>query len=159
MSNSLVVYDSVFGNTHKIAVAISEGLAERGTSVVRAVVEVTPEDLIDLQTLVVGSPTRGFRATQVIIEWINSLPISALSAVKVAAFDTRIPEATIKSNLILRLLGGMVKYAVDQIAKSLQAKMAGGEMPKNWFYVADSKGPLLEGELDRAYQWGEELAG
>lgn len=158
MNKIVVVYDSVFGNTRKVAIAISEGLAELENVVVRAVGEVTAADLMDIQTLVVGSPTRGFRATPAIIAWIKSLPANALVNVKTAVFDTRIPIETIKKNWFLRLMGPLVKYAVESLASALQAKGAAGEIRKDWFYVADSEGPLLSGELERAHQWGKALA-
>ncbi len=157
MAEYLVVYDSIFGNTRKVAIAISEGMGTPPAIEVCAIGEVKSSVLVGLRILVVASPTRGFRATPAIMAWINSLPANSLANVKTAAFDTRIPEATIKKNWFLRLLGPLVKYAVDPIAKALQAKGATGEVRKNWFYVADSEGPLLENELERARQWGEGL--
>lgn len=158
MSKSLIVYDSVFGNTRLIALAIGKGLATNATNVeVKAIGEVDSSAIEGVTLLVVGSPTRGFRATPAIMEWIKSLPGNALASMKAAAFDTRIPEATLKKNWFLRLLGPMVKYAVDPIAKDLQARGVRGEIPKSWFYVAESEGPLLDGELDRARAWGKGL--
>ena len=56
----LVVYDSVYGNTEQIARAIGEGLgAEESVPVVR-VADVNPEQLRNLDLLVVGSPTQRF---------------------------------------------------------------------------------------------------
>ncbi len=158
MAKSIVVYDSIFGNTRKVAFAIAEGLATKSTTVeVKAVSELHLAAIDDLQLLVVGSPTRGFRATPSVMEWINVLPDKSLGTVQTAAFDTRIPEAKLKSNFILRLMGPLVKYAVDPIASALQAKGALTATRKNWFYVAESEGPLVDGELERARQWGKEL--
>ncbi len=159
MGKALVVYDSVFGNTRQVAIAISEGLLENREGVVRSVSEVTGVDQVGMEILVVGSPTRGFRATPASMAWINGLPANVLANVKTAAFDTRIPEEKIKKNWFLRLLGPMVKYAVAPIAQALKSKGAAEEVRKNWFYVADSEGPLLENELERARKWGQELAG
>lgn len=158
MAKKMVVYDSVFGNTRQVAIAISEGLGLGTEVAVRAVGDVTSTDLVDVELLVVGSPTRGFRATPAMMEWIMGLPADRLINVKAAAFDTRIPEAQIKENWFLRLLGPFVKYAVDPLAKTLQIRKAAGEVKKNWFFVGGTEGPLLDGELDRARQWGKELA-
>ncbi|NCC64053.1 MAG: nitric oxide synthase, partial [Spirochaetia bacterium] len=51
---ALVVYDSAFGNTEKIAKIIGESL----DSPVKRAVDVKAEDLQALDVLIVGSPTQ-----------------------------------------------------------------------------------------------------
>ena len=48
-------------------------------------------------------------------------------------------------------------YAAKPIADRLQKK--GGELvvPPEGFYVADTEGPLLEGELKRAVDWANQI--
>ena len=67
---SLVIYDSVFGNTEKIANAIGEALELQALSVNK----VSPGDIQGIDLLIVGSPTRGFRPTKAIKEFIRHLP-------------------------------------------------------------------------------------
>jgi flavodoxin len=57
---TLVVYDSVFGNTEKVALKIGE---ELGAETIK-VSEVSYAQLIGLDCLVVGSPTRAFNPTR-----------------------------------------------------------------------------------------------
>lgn len=52
---SMVVYDSVFGNTEQIAQAIGNVLGPRDVRVSN----VNPEQLTGLKLLIVGSPTQG----------------------------------------------------------------------------------------------------
>jgi flavodoxin len=55
MMKTLVVYDSAYGNTEKIARAI--GGAIPGETQVRRVAEVSSAELVSLDLLIVGSPT------------------------------------------------------------------------------------------------------
>jgi flavorubredoxin len=61
---TLVIYDSFFGNTEKIALEIGAGFGERGEVETLPVSQVTPEKVQGLDSLIVGSPTRGFRPTK-----------------------------------------------------------------------------------------------
>ena len=61
---SLIVYDSYFGNTEQVAEAIGQGFGEQAEVRVLRASEVTAAHLEGLDCLIVGSPTRGFRATE-----------------------------------------------------------------------------------------------
>ncbi|HEX9935227.1 MAG TPA: flavodoxin domain-containing protein, partial [bacterium] len=69
---TLIIYDSVYGNTEKIARAISKDLgSHKDVSILRAG-DVKPEDLTGLNLLIVGSPTQGFRPTAAINNLLKS---------------------------------------------------------------------------------------
>ena len=58
MAKALVVYDSVTGNTEKMAVAIGDGLREIGLDVEVKKVDTTKlDDLVAADAIVMGSPT------------------------------------------------------------------------------------------------------
>jgi len=97
----LIVYDSMYGNTEKIARAI--GGAINGDVKVLRPSEANSSDLKSISLLVVGSPTQGFRATKPIQTFIESILANALKGISVAAFDTRIPEAQVGKGLRYRL--------------------------------------------------------
>jgi len=148
----LVIYDSVFGNTERIAREIGKALGSEVPVIL--VGKVTPADLSGLDVLLVGSPTRGFKPTPAITGFIEALPANSLKGVRVSAFDTRIPLETIKSRLFRAIVkrGG---YADKIIAESLVRK--GGELalPTGGFFVTASEGPLQKGELERAAEWAK----
>jgi flavodoxin len=150
---ALVVYESYFGNTEQVAQAMGEALAEQGDVAVVKAAEVKPEQLAGLDVLVVGSPTRAFRAVMTVVDMLKSIPANSLSGVKVAAFDTRINVTAAQVPGILRVMAKWFGYAAEKIAKLLGKK--GGElaMPPEGYYVLDSEGPLKEGELERAAEW------
>src|SRR5512133_1950906 len=146
---SLVVYDSIFGNTEQIARAIGDSLGSPEEVRVSRVSEVKSDDLAGLELLIVGSPTRSFRPTPAIVEFLKGIPAGRLQDVKVAAFDTRIAAGDISSP-VLRTFVKIGGYAARPIADRL--KKLGGDLiaPPEGFFVAGEKGPLKEGELARA---------
>jgi len=140
---ALVVYDSTYGNTGKIAQAIGEAIAAQ----VLRVTEANPSDLKGFDLLIVGSPTHGGRHTPAIQDLFKASP--ALKGINVAAFDTRhVSKWTI-------LLG----YAAPRIARSLKGN--GGTLlaSPEGFFVLGTEGPLKEGELERAAAWARAVVG
>ncbi len=151
---SLVIYDSYFGNTEKIANAIGKGL---GGSPMLRIDDMKEDDLNGLDVLVLGSPTRGFRPTEKITGFLKGLENGSLRGIKVAAFDTRIDPKEVGSRF-LSFMVNMFGYAADPIAKGLKKK--GGEVvvDPEGFVVKDTEGPLREGEEQRAVEWGKEIS-
>ncbi len=151
---TLIIYDSFFSNTQKVAEAIASALEKKGEVRVVRVGDVKQGDLKGVELLIVGSPTRAFRPTPAIVEFIKNIPAGSLGGVKVAAFDTRIDTADIKSKF-LSFMVNKFGYAAKPIADELVR--AGGELvgEPTGFFVADKEGPLKPGELKRAGEWGK----
>ena len=85
---SLVVYDSVYGNTRTIAQAIGDALP--GEVEVRMAGAVSTSDMEGCDLLIVGAPTHGGQPTEAPAGFLEGIQPSALKGVKVAAFDTRL---------------------------------------------------------------------
>lgn len=161
---ALVVYESMFGNTKRVAEAIGRGLAAR---VAVEVVEVghaptRVDDDVDL--VVVGGPTHAFglssertrksAADQApagvvsdstgVREWVTRMTAQQ-GHVAVAAFDTHIDK----------------KWFPGAASKRLDKMMRGRGMSSlaapTSFYVHDTMGPLVGGELERAELFGRRL--
>lgn len=140
---ALIVYDSVYGNTEKIAKTVAGVLTSSGEVKVLRAGEVNPSEFESVDLLVVGSPTQGGRPTKAIQEFLSKIPANALKNVSVTSFDTRI------KHILARPFG----YAAGRIANSLKDK--GGHLvalPEG-FIVEGNEGPLKEGELERAAGW------
>jgi flavodoxin len=150
---SLVVYDSEFGNTQIIAQAIADQLAQSGTAFAIHVDEVQLGDLPGINLMVVGSPTQQFTATRPIKRWLKILPEESLSGVRAAAFDTRFTQDKIDEIKILSFLVNLFGYGAQPIANRLVKKGAKLIADPEGFYVSDTEGPLLAGELERAVAW------
>ncbi len=149
---SLILYDSVFGNTRTIAEAIGKA---RGAPV-RSVADMTAEDLQGIEVLIVGSPTRAFRPTKPLTRFLASLPPQALTGVRSAAFDTRADLEDVKSKL-LETLVKIFGYAAPSIEKQLRKKGARIVTTAEGFLVRGTEGPLKEGEVTRAEAWAKAL--
>lgn len=154
---SLVVYDSQYGNTQKIAQAIAERLAQLGSAYAIHVDEVQRGDLRGINLLVVGSPTQQLSATAPIKRWLGILPASGLKGVRAAAFDTRFTEEKIAENKVLPFFVRIFGYGAEPIASRLAKKGAELIAEPEGFYVSDMEGPLLAGELERAVAWAGRL--
>lgn len=154
----LIVYDSVFGNTEKIAQAIGAALATQGSVETLPVGQVMAEKIHELDLFIIGSPTRGFRPTEAVTKFLNSLPRNHLNGVRVAAFDTRMALDKIESSA-LRFIVDKGGYAASTIANALKKK--GGKLlavPEG-FLVSGEEGPLQDGELERAANWARQFMG
>lgn len=154
---ALVIYDSVFGNTEKVARAIAEGLGKKAAVDLKRPAEMTADGLADFDLLVVGSPTRSFQATEATAALLKSLPAGCLKGRRAAAFDTRIDAKDIKQ-AAFRFMVSTGGYAAKKIADRL--KKAGAELAAapEGFIVEATEGPMRAGELERAAAWGERLA-
>lgn len=151
----LVVYDSVFGNTEKIAQAIGGALAAGNDAATLRVNDVKLEQLKGINLLIIGSPTRGFRPTEGITNFLQSIPGNSLNGIPVAAFDTRLKadESSFLTRLVLK--GG---YAAKTIANLLVKNGGNLVTPPEGFFVKDREGPLKDGELERAAAWAGKIA-
>jgi len=142
---TLVVYDSLYGNTERIAKAIGDALT--GEVKVLRVGQADPSELKALDLLIVGSPTHGGRPSPPMREFLDKVQAPALEGTSVAAFDTR---HTSKLTVIFG-------YAAGRIAKSLKKKGGTLVLSPQAFYVEGTEGPLKEGELERAAAWAKEI--
>jgi flavodoxin len=153
---ALIIYDSFFGNTQKIAETIAKSMDSKGTVPVIKVADVKPDDLLHLDYLLVGSPTRAFQPTPAITKLLKSIPSGGLKGTKVAAFDTRISiEDTPVA--ILKFFAKIFGYAAGAISKILLNKGGTLTVPAEGFFVKASEGPLKEGELERAAAWAKKI--
>src|SRR5579863_2146285 len=150
---ALVIYDSMYGNTEKIAQAIANGLT--GEVKVVRVGDMNASELRSFDLLIVGSPVHGGRATPAIDAFLKQFPAHALEGKSVAAFDTRLESE--EQGIGLRILMSVIRYAAERIAKELAKK--GGRLvaEPEGFIVEQKEGPLKQGELERASQWAKTM--
>ena len=143
---ALVVYDSAYGNTEKIAKAIGNAIAGEAR-VVRAS-EANLADVNTIDLLIVGSPTYGGKATEPIQDFLGKLPEESIKGMKVAAFDTRLTGRFVK----------VFGFAAEKRAESLKVKGGNLVSTSEGFFVKGKKGPLADGEMERAVSWAKDVA-
>ncbi|TEU17533.1 MAG: flavodoxin family protein [Dehalococcoidia bacterium] len=140
---ALIIYDSVYGNTEKIARAVAEAITPSYEVKVVQAGEANPSELASTDLLIVGSPTHAGRPTPAIQDLLNKVP--KLQGINIAAFDTRI------TTKLVRVFG----YAAGRIAGNLKRKGGTLIVSPEGFFVTGNKGPLKEGELERAAGWAK----
>ena len=153
---ALVVYDSIYGNTERIAQAIGGALQSQADVQILRVGDVKPEHMAGLSLLVAGAPTHGSMASPAMKAWLKALAPNSLRGVKVAAFDTRVAVSDIKPTIaafFVKLFG----YAAPAIANSLAKHGGTLVIPAEGFFVKDTQGPLKDGEMERAAAWARQI--
>ena len=164
--SALIVYESMFGNTERIARAVRDGvrayLPAEAVPVNQAP-DVVPEDV---RLLVVGGPTHAFSMSRLstrqeawkqgglvtpvevgIREWLAALkPDPRMKTLRVATFATRIAK-------VRRLPGSAARSAAKLLRRRGYRMLTTSES----FFVNETTGPIRDVELERAERWGAEL--
>jgi len=162
---AVIVYESMFGNTETIARAVADGLSSAAQVDLLEVSE-GPHVIGDgVDVLVVGGPTHAFGMSRErtradasqrsagdivskqggIREWLESLSVTSPELAG-ATFDTKVRKP--------RLPGS----AAHSAGRQLRHLGIRPPVSTETFYLTDMKGPLAEGEVERARSWGEDLA-
>ncbi|MET8148590.1 flavodoxin family protein [Actinoplanes sp. NPDC049668] len=159
---ALIVYESMFGNTEKIARAVAEGLGD-AFDVVVADVSGRPAP-VDVDLLVAGAPTHAFGMSRPgtradaarqdgvrpgadavgLREYLDQAPM--LPGIAAAAFDTKIDKP---------FLPGSAAHRAHRRMRRLGCRMM---LAPESFRVSGTAGPLAAGELERARRWAGALA-
>ena len=142
--NALVLYDSKFGNTARIAEAITLALQETVPTRLSAIEEIgdCDEALSGVDILVVGGPTQRRGISDPLRGPLSCLGDRALAGTRVAVFDTRLRGS--------RLVTGS---AAARLATLMRRHGAWVVVPPESFIVDGREGPLHEGEAGHARLW------
>jgi menaquinone-dependent protoporphyrinogen IX oxidase len=152
--NSIIVYDTSYGNTKKIAETIAETLKESGMEVTLFKVnEVKKLSAKDYNLLVLGSPTKFGTMTFAMKWFLGKVKSEEWMNKPFAAFDTENPE-----NIEQSQLQNKEWSAAEKIAEKLKEKKMNQLAPVLRTLVLGQKGPLVEGEINRARDYASELA-
>jgi len=168
---ALIVYESMYGNTHVVADQIAEGLRSHCEVEVVPVGASTPERVAAAHLLVVGGPTHVHslpsertrtmakeasekpgsdlvlepdEESEGLREWFERL--AHVENTSAAAFDTRIDGPALFTGRASKGIGRRLTHrGYDLVAD-----------PES--FLVDKKSHLVEGEADRALAWAKELA-
>ena len=144
--NTLIMYDSTFGNTEHLARAMADELAYYGTVRLLRVPEGGAFERGEADVLIVGGPTQRHGTSLAMRAFLESMPRRTLHGLAAAAFDTRYHMAAWKSGSAAHRIAGRLKRAGALLV-----------VPPESFFVAEREGPLEQGELERAAQWAEQV--
>jgi menaquinone-dependent protoporphyrinogen IX oxidase len=150
----IVVYDTSYGNTKKIAETIAETLKESGIEVdIFYVKDVKQLSGNDYDFLVLGSPTKFGTMSFAVKFFFGKVKSEEWMNKPFAAFDTENPE-----NIERARLENKEWSAAEKIAEKLRDKKMSQLLPVLKALVLGQKGPLIEGEIERTKEYARELA-
>ena len=150
----IVVYDTSYGNTKKIAETIAETLKESEIEVdLFDVKDVKKLSVKDYNFLVLGSPTKFGTMSFAIRFFLGKVKSEEWMNKPFAAFDTENPE-----NIERARIENKEWSAAEKIAERLRDKKMNQVLPVLKAAVLGQKGPLKEGEIDRTKDYARELA-
>jgi flavodoxin len=144
---SLIVYDSVYGNTEKVAKALAAGLESGGIEVDVVKVDAVKFDKLgDTDLLCIGSPVHAWNASKPVKEFLERLKsVEGLSGKKAFAFDTKMKSRLAGS------AGGKIERKLKDLGFII-TKQSESALVKN------REGPLEESVEGTFKQIGAELA-
>lgn len=137
---SIVIFDSNYGSTKKIANIIAKTLDTKSISVV----DVSDDDLKNLDLLIVGSPIIGWMPTQKIQTFLSKISPKIVSGVKFATFDTRV-KLFIHGDAMKKIANRLTFLGAVQITSPMA------------FYVKNKEGTLFEEETTKASIWANDI--
>ena len=156
--NVLVLFDTQFGNTEKVARAIAEASLPAVAVRVQSARQAGSLDLEQVDLLIVGGPTQRQRMSARLEALLKTIPRRSLKGVEAAAFDTRYHMSA--------LLTGSAAARIERLLKKTGAHLI---LPAESFFMERDVPPegekrrhdieqLEPGELERAAEWGREIA-
>ncbi len=159
--HAVVVYESFWGNTAAVARAIAEGIGPDASAITTD--EASPDVMSSADLVIVGAPVLGFRlptddiragllreygaptpadtSHRSMRSWLDAVPAGKA---RVAAFETRFEFSP----------GGSIGTITHELERAGYRLLSKGQK----FLVTGKYGPLKDGELERARQWGAALA-
>jgi len=165
---TVVVYESMYGNTHQVAECIAEVARTRGDVVLVPVSGATSEVLKDADVLIVGGPTHAHGMTSSatrrgaladapkkhidldpdaegpgLRDWFEDLPMCTAS--RAVAFDTRFAGPPALTGRASKGIGNRLRHHGFELLAAPES------------FLVDKQNHLVDGEVERARRWASEL--
>jgi flavodoxin len=149
MVKVIVVYESKYGNTKRVAETIMEGIREvqGAETVLNELKEVDLNKIAEYDVILIGSPNHYGGPTKSVSEFIDKLGKLNLDGRHFAVFDTYLGK-------------GFFEKAAKKMEKRINEKVPGLKQigPMLSIAVQGSKGPIVEGELPKSKDFGKKIA-
>jgi flavodoxin len=148
MVKVIVVFESNYGNTKRVAETIVEGMKDVGEieASVRELKEVDRNEILEYDAVLLGSPNHMGGPTRGIKGFIDKLGELRLEGKMFAVFDT--------------YMGKDFGKAVKKMEKRINEKVPGLKQISAGLSVKvqGMKGPIVEGELPKCKEFGKNVA-
>ena len=148
MARVFIVYDTKYGNTKLVAEKIAEGIREfkEIETEVNDVKEVDLKKIAGSDAILIGAPNHMGNPSRTIMKFIDQLSKLELKPKGVAVFDT--------------YMGKDFEKAAKKMENRLREKIPALKLmtPGLSIRVDDMKGPITEGDLPKAIEFGKKIA-
>jgi flavodoxin len=151
---TLIVYDSTYGNTKRVAQAIAGGVAASGTVRVLSAVEATAQLPERPDLLLVGGPTQRHRLSPALRAFLDALPRGSLSGVPAATFDTRYRMSALLTGSAANDAKGRLRKAGCRLVALPESFFMERDLPPKGEKRRHELEGLEAGEVERAQKWG-----
>jgi flavodoxin len=146
----LIVYDSQFGNTERIARAMAGRL---GSARLLRVAEADARDLTPCDLLIVAGPTQRQKTSPAMQAWLERLPRGALKEVPAAAFDTRYRMSRFLTGSAAERIASRLKRAGTRLVVPPESFFMERDVPPAGEKRRHEMERLEPGEEERASEW------
>ena len=145
MKRAIVIYDTKFGNTEKIATALARGMEKQGVRVDCVKTdEVDIDKLVEYDLLAIGGPTHAFSISKPMKAFLEKLKRVDFKGKKAFAFDTKYKS----------WWAGSAGKGIEKTLKRLGMSIV---KPHASAIVTGSEGPLQDGMEEMFEQIGSEM--
>ncbi len=144
---SLVVYDSKFGNTKKVAEAVADGLRSHGPVRLLGLDKLPPQNLGKVDLLFIGGPTQAHGLSARMRQFVDALEPRSATGMVATTFDTR-----------FRVPAAISGSAAKTIGRKLRRVGVRMFAPPESFFVSRGVPKLEQGETERAAVWAKTVA-
>jgi len=155
---TVVVYDTQFGNTEQVARAIAQGLADNGPVDVIAALEAIGLSALRPDLLLIGGPTQRHGMSPALKAYVEALPRDGLRNTRVATFDTRYRMAPLLSGSAAKDAAGRLRRVGCRLIAAPESFFIERDRPSDGEKRRHGSEQLEPGELERARAWGRRLA-
>lgn len=156
--NVLVLFDTQYGNTEKIAHAIADALSSAASVRVQNARQAGSLDLEQVDLLIVGGPTQRQRMTASLKAILEAIPRRSLKGVEVAAFDTRYRMSELLTGSAAVRIGRLLKKAGARPTIPVESFFIERDVPPEGGKRRHDIEQLEPGELERAAEWACKIA-
>lgn len=149
LTNIIIVYDSWFGNTQVVAETIGKGIneIEKNPVVIKKIKDISPNDVLDYDIILIGSPNHMGGPTRKVKKFIDNLGKLKIDNKQIAVFDTYV-----RKNVHIGKTVRKMEIRISEKLSDLKILADGLSIQ-----VKGVRGPLEKGELSKCILFGKKL--
>jgi len=149
LTNIIIIYDSWFGNTQVVAETIAKGIneIEKKTVHIKKIEDTAPNDVLDYDIILIGSPNHMGGPTRKVKKFIDNLGKLKIDDKQIAVFDTYV-----RKNVHIGKTVRKMEKRISENLSDLKIMTDGLSIQ-----VKGVRGPLEKGELSKCILFGNKL--